>query len=168
MSAYILPILVIVLFLFAYIKRVPVFTRFAEGAEKAIKLVVSIFPFIAGIYLAVVLFRVSGLSAALSKTLAPVFDFIGVPSELTEFIVVRPLSGSGSLALLEDIYKTYGADSYTARCASVIMGSSETIFYVTAVYFSTTKVKKLKGAIPIALLATAVGAVVSCLLCRLM
>lgn len=167
-SSFILPILIILLFIYSYAKKVPIFSKFVEGAEKALKLVYDIFPYIVGIFIAVSLFRVSGLSSALSKFMQPITSFFGIPSELTEFIAVRPLSGSGSLALLESIYKTYGADSYIARCASVIMGSSETIFYVTAVYFSGTKVKKLKGAIPIALTASLSGTLIACLLCRIM
>ncbi len=166
MSAYILPVIIILVVVFAAFRRVPVFDSFAEGAKEALKLVAAIFPYIAGIFVCVALFRVSGLAAALTKLVTPLFNFIGVPPELTELIVIRPMSGSGSLALIESIYADYGADSYIARCASVIMGSSETVFYVAAVYFSTTNVKKLRYGIPIAMIATVIGAIVSCLLCR--
>lgn len=166
MSAYILPILIILVFAFSFIRHVPVFDSFAEGAKEALKLVVAIFPYIAGIYVCVTLFRISGLAAAFTEIVTPFFNFIGIPPELTELIVIRPMSGSGSLALIEKIYEDYGADSYIARCASVIMGSSETIFYVAAVYFSTTKVKRLRYGIPIAIVATLVGAIMSCLICR--
>ncbi len=166
MSAYILPVLVILVFVFAAARRVPVFDSFADGAKEALKLVVAIFPYLAGIFVCVTLFRVSGLANALTRMVTPFFNLIGVPPELTELIVIRPMSGSGSLALIENIYAEHGADSYIARCASVIMGSSETVFYVAALYFSTTKVKKLRYGIPIALTATVIGAIVSCLLCR--
>lgn len=167
-SSYILPVLIIALFIYAYAKKVPVFSRFVEGAQKAIALVASIFPYVTAIFIAVNLFRISGLAEAFAKLMQPISGFFGIPSELTEFIAVRPLSGSGSLAILEGIYKDYGADSYIARCASVIMGSSETVFYVTAVYFSGTKAKKLQGAIPIALFASFAGTLIACLLCRIM
>lgn len=166
MSAYIVPVLIILVFVFAFIKRVAVFDSFAEGAKDALKLIVSIFPYLAGIFVCVTLFRISGLADALTKLVTPFFKFIGIPPELTELIVIRPMSGSGSLALIESIYETYGADSYIARCASVIMGSSETIFYIAAIYFSTTNVKKLRYGIPVALLATIIGTIVSCLICR--
>ncbi|NCA66605.1 MAG: spore maturation protein [Clostridia bacterium] len=166
MSAYILPVLIIMVLIFAFIRRVAVFDSFAEGAKEALKLIGSIFPYIAGIFVCVTLFRVSGLAAAVTKLVTPFSNTIGIPPELTELIVIRPMSGSGSLALIENIYETYGADSYIARCASVIMGSSETIFYVAAIYFSTTNVKKLRFAIPIALFASVAGAIISCLLCR--
>lgn len=161
-----MPVMIILIFLFAWLKKVAVFNSFTEGAKEALKLVVSIFPYLAGIFVAVTLFRVSGLAAALTKLVTPFFKVIGIPPELTELIVIRPMSGSGSIALIENIFETYGADSYVARCASVIMGSSETIFYVAAIYFSTTKVKKLRYGIPVALLATVIGTIVSCLICR--
>ena len=91
---------------------------------------------------------------------------LGVPTELCELVVIRPLSGNGSIAILENIYKTYGADSYIARCGSVIVGASETVFYIATVYFSTTKVRKLRYAIPISLFSCYLGAVFACLLCR--
>ncbi len=114
----------------------------------------------------VALMRVSGLTDLLTEAVSPVFGFLGIPSEVSELVLLRPFTGSGSFALLNDIYAQYGADSYISRCASVIMGSSETVFYVATVYFSQTKVKRLLYAIPCALIASLVAAIVSCLLCR--
>lgn len=167
MSAYIIPVLIIIMLIYGAIKRVGIYDCFTNGAKEALKLVFSIFPYIMAMYIGVQLFKASGIGASIAQFLSPVLLFIGIPEELMELIIIRPLSGSGSLALLEDIYKTYGADSYVARCASVIIGSSETVFYIAAVYFSTTKVKNLRYAIPVALIATFVGAIVSCLFCRL-
>lgn len=166
MSAYILPILFILLFLYCIYKRVNTYDTFVKGAKGAIKLVVDIFPFIASIMIAVALLRVSGITAWLSQVLSPIFNALGVPTELTELVLLRPFTGSGSYALLEDVLTTYGADSYISRCACVIMGCSETIFYVATVYLSKTKVKKLFYAIPVALLCSIVGTILACLLCR--
>ena len=149
MSAYILPILFLLLILYCMYKRINTYDSFVKGAKGAIKLVVDIFPFIASILIAVALLRVSGITAWLTDILSPIFTFLGVPPELTELVLLRPFTGSGSYALLEDILTTYGADSYISRCACVIMGCSETIFYVATVYFSQTKVKKLLYAIPV-------------------
>lgn len=168
MSVYILPILFIVLFLYGFSKKINTYDTFVKGAKGAISLVVSIFPFIACIMVAVALLRVSGITEFLAKCLAPIFNFLGIPSELCELILLRPFTGSGSYALLNDVYVAYGPDSYIGRCASVILGCSETIFYVATVYFSQTKVKKLGYAIPCALIASMVGAIVACLLCRIM
>ena len=118
--------------------------------------------------IAVALLRVSGITSWLTQLLSPIFNALGVPPELTELVLLRPFTGSGSYALLEDVLVTYGADSYISRCACVIMGCSETIFYVATVYFSQTKVKKLLYAIPVALLCSTVGTILACLLCRVM
>ena len=168
MSVYILPAFIALNFIIAAVRRVPVFDAFVDGVKGAIDLVKSIFPYLAAVLIAVNLFKTSGLAARLAEVLSPAFHFLGIPPELTELILVRPMSGSGSLGLLADIYNTYGADSYPARAASVIVGSSETVFYVTAVYASDTKIRKYRGAIAISLIATFFGTVLSCLLCRLL
>ena len=161
MSAYILPIL------FIY-KRINTYDTFVKGASGAIKLVFDIFPFIASIMIAVALLRASGITDWLTEILSPIFTALGVPPELTELVLLRPFTGSGSYALLEDALSTYGADSYISRCACVIMGCSETIFYVATIYLSKTKVKRLFYAIPVALLCSIIGTILACLLCKVM
>ena len=168
MSAYILPVLFILLFAYCIYKRINTYDHFVKGAKGAIKLVVDIFPFIASIMIAVALLRVSGITTWLTEVLSPIFNALGIPPELTELVLLRPFTGSGSYALLEDVLTTYGADSYIARCACVIIGCSETIFYVATVYLSQTKVKKLFYAIPVALLCSLVGTILACLLCKVM
>lgn len=168
MSAYILPILFFLLIIYCIYKRINTYDHFVKGAKGAIKLVVDIFPFIASIMIAVALLRVSGITTWLTSLLTPVFNFLGIPPELTELVLLRPFTGSGSYALLENVLTTYGADSYISRCACVIMGCSETIFYVATVYFSQTKVKKLLYAIPVALVCSLVGTILACLICKVM
>ena len=112
--------------------------------------------------------RASGLDSYIIRFLAPPFKLLGVPSEVVELMLLRPFSGSGSLAILTDVYTQYGVDSYVGRCASVIMGSSETVFYVASVYFAGTRVKRTGFAIPIALFCNLVGGVAACLLCKVM
>ena len=168
MSGYILPILFIFIFCYAKHKKVSAYDTFVKGAKKSIPLVVDIFPFIATIMIAVALLRASGLTIWLANVCSPIFNLFGIPTELTELVLLRPFTGSGSYALLNDVLVTYGADSYISRCACVILGCSETIFYVTAVYTSGTKVKKLLYAIPIALFCALVGSIMACLLCKIM
>ncbi len=167
MSAYILPIIFIALFCYAKHKKVNTYDTFVKGAKKSIPLVIDIFPYIATIMIAVALLRESGITSMLAYALSPVFNFLGIPTELIELVLLRPFTGSGSYGLLNDILTTYGADSYIARCACVILGCSETIFYVTTVYISQTKIKKLLYAIPVALICALVGSVVACLLCKI-
>ena len=168
MSVYILPVIFLLLFVYCIFKRINTYDHFVKGAKGAIQLVVDIFPFIASILIAVALLRVSGITTFLGKLLSPFFNLLGIPPELCELVLLRPFTGSGSYGILENIFTTYGADSYIARCACVIMGCSETIFYVATVYISQTKVKKLLYAIPVALFCSLVGTVLACLVCKVM
>lgn len=168
MSVYILPILFLCLFAYCIYKRINTYDHFVKGAKGAIKLVVDIFPFIASILIAVALLRVSGITDFLAKLLSPLFNLLGIPTELCELVLLRPFTGSGSYGILENIFTTYGADSYISRCACVIMGCSETIFYVATVYISQTKVKKLLYAIPVALFCSLIGTILACLICKIM
>ncbi len=167
MSAYIIPVIFIALFCYSKYKKVNTYDTFVKGAKKAIPLVIDIFPYIATIMIAVALLRVSGVTLLLAQFFSPLFHLLGIPSQLIELVLLRPFTGSGSYALLNNVLLEYGADSYISRCACVILGCSETIFYVTAVYTSQTKVKRLLYAIPVALIASVVGSVVACLLCKI-
>ena len=168
MSIYIIPVLVLGIFVYAFCKRVNTYNSFVEGAKGAIKLSIEILPFICTILVAIQLLAASGLLDGLVWVVGPAFRLLGVPSELTAFIILKPFSGSGSIALFEDIVKTYGPDSYVTRVASVIAGSSETVFYISAVYFSKTNIKKLGYAIPVALFCVFLAAVFAALICRVM
>lgn len=164
----ILPILFLLLFAYCLYKRINTYGTFVKGAKGAIKLVVDIFPFIASILIAVALLRVSGITDMLARLLSPIFNALGIPPELCELVLLRPFTGSGSYGILENIFTTYGADSYISRCACVIMGCSETIFYVATVYISQTKVKKLFYAIPVALTCSLIGTILACLICKVL
>ena len=165
---YVLPVIVILSVILGLIKRVKVYDCFVDGAKTSWQLTVSIFPYLFAMFMLVALMRQSGFSSWLSTVLAPLFNLMGIPTELIELVLLRPFSGSGSLALLTQIYTQYGADSYVSRCASVMMGSTETVFYVSAVYFANTKVKNTGWAVPIALFCTLIGCILTCLLCRVM
>ena len=168
MSVYIIPIIIVVLFLYSFFKKVNVYKSFFEGAKESFNLCLDIFPYIVAILIAVSLFRASGLADLLIKLISPIFNFVGVPNEVCELILLRPFTGSGSFAILDNIYATYGVDSYISRCASCIMGSSETLFYVATVYTSKTSIKKLSFAIPIGIIASIFGAIISCLICKIL
>lgn len=168
MTAYVVPIFLICVVLFACYKKVSVYDCFVDGGKEGLQLIYTVFPYISAVFIAIALFRASGLSVWLTALLAKPLGFLGIPEELAEMLILRPLSGNGSLALLENIFSVYGADSRIGRTAAVIYGSSETVFYVAAVYFSAVKVKKLRGAIPIALIASLIGAVVAAAVVRLL
>ena len=164
--ALIIPFLFLSSFLFAAIKKVKVYDSFTKGAAKAIPLIISVFPFIAAVTLLAKLLTVSGVEDKLLFLLAPVFRFFGIPEEIAGLILLKPLSGSGSIAMLSELLAKYGVDSYIARCACVTYGAAETIFYVAAVYFAGIKRKKLSLSIFFALLSYFVGIVFCCALCR--
>lgn len=166
--ACVIPCIFLVSFAFAIFKKVKLFDSFSEGAKGAIPLVVSIFPYIATVSLLGKLLEVSGLQATLGTWLSPVFSAVGVPSELTPLLLVKPLSGSGAIAMLSQILENYGVDSYIARCACIIYGSSDTIFYIGAVYFSSIKRKKLPLALTIALFSYLLSIALGCFLCRIL
>ena len=166
-AIYILPVIFAVLFIYAIIKKIPAYDYFVSGSKNAFDLVISIMPYIVAIMLFTSLMNVSGVSLFLSKIFTPFFNFFGIPSELSELVILRPFSGNGSLAILKNIFQDYGPDSYIGRCAAVILGASDTVFYVVAVYFSTTNIKNIGYTTFICLFSSFVGTVFSCFICRI-
>ncbi len=168
MLAAFLPLLFMAVFVFALIRKVKVYDSFVAGAKGAVRLVVSVFPYMAAMFLLSELLEKSGLEEVLLRFLSPVLSALGIPSEIGKLLLVKPFSGSGATALLSEIFARYGADSYIARCACVCYGSSETVFYVAAVYFAEVKNKNLAAGIVISLAATFLAAIFGCLLCRIL
>lgn len=167
MSNLIIPILILLLIVYASYKKVNTYKCFCNGAKGSFDLVLGIFPYIVAIMICVGLFRISGLCNLFVNLLTPLFNLLGIPTQVCELVLLRPFSGSGSISLLENIITNYGADSYITRCACCIMGSSETVFYVSAIYFADSKIKNIAPAITIALIGNIIGAIFSCLLCKI-
>lgn len=138
-AALVVPVLFLALFAYALVKKVRLYDCFTEGVKGAVPLVLSIFPYLVSVLILSELFECSGLSARLTQGLSPVFSFLGIPPEIGKLVLLKPFSGSGSTALLSDLLATYGAESYIGRCACVAYGSSETVFYISAVYFAGSK-----------------------------
>ena len=166
MSNYIIPIIIIALMIYSLITRSNAYESFTKGANKGANLVYDILPYILAILIAVELMRISGFSYHLTKLITPLLVSIGIPNELGEFILLRPFTGAGSLALLQDIINTYGADSYITRSACTIMGSGETVFYVTSLYLAKTKCKNIISIILVLLSTTLLSVVLSSLICK--
>ena len=167
MSKFFIPILFLIIILFAMIKRVKPYDAFTQGAKSAVPFAINIFPYLASIFVLTELFEASGISNAVANFLSPVFGFFGIPKELTKLVLIKPFSGNGSLAVLTEIFNTYGVDSYLARSACVIYGSSETVFYIAAVYFAGAKTKKLATPIIISLIASFCSCIFACFICRI-
>lgn len=162
----IIPLLFLLVFGYALFKKVKLYDSFTEGVKEAIPLALSLFPYLAAILMLSELFERSGLSRILTDFVSPAFRFFGIPPEISKLVLMKPFSGSGSTALLSEIFAAYGADSYIARCGAVAYGSSETVFYISAVYFAGAKKKKLALPILISLVANFFSVVFGCFLCR--
>lgn len=166
MSAFILPVLIILLIVYSTIKKNNTYNSFVYGAKTSWDLILLSLPYIVAIFIAVELFEVSGLGVVFSNFVSPFFSFFGIPKELAELVIMKNFTGCGSMALLENVFTTYGVDSYLARAGCAIVGSSEAVFYVTAVYFAKTKVEKFGYAIPVAIICNFLGAVAGCWICK--
>ena len=166
MSKYFVPVLFLSITLYAIYKKVKPYDAFTQGAKQAVPFAVNVFPYLVSIFVLTELFEVSGISNAVANFLSPFFGFLGIPKELTKLVLIKPFSGNGALAILNEIYTQYGVDSYLSRCASVIYGSSETVFYVAVVYFAGAKTKNLTKPIIISLFASFLSCVFACFICR--
>lgn len=164
----IIPLIFISSFAYALFKKVKVYDSFTEGVKQAVPLILSIFPYIAAVTILCKLLEVSGLEARLIEWISPFFTCMGIPKEIASLVFMKPLSGSGSIAVLTQILERYGVDSYIGRCACVAYGTSDTVFYIGAVYFAGLKRKKLPIALAIALFSFLCAVVFSCFLCRIM
>nr|WP_122011996.1 nucleoside recognition domain-containing protein [Maliibacterium massiliense] len=165
-SGWMVPVVLLGVTLVAVRRKTGVYSAFVEGAGEGFQTAVRIMPYVVATLMLVSMLRASGGLAFIEKLLAPVFGGVGMPKELVGFTVMRPLSGSGALALLADMQQQYGVDSIIARTAAVMMGSSETLFYTLAVYFGAVGVKKTRYALPAALLATIAGYLAAAWICR--
>ena len=161
-----IPILIAFVLVYCLIKGIDAYAGFVKGAKCALPLMANLLPYIIAMFIAVELFRNSGLSGILCKFISPVFKVIGVPSEVCELVLIRPFSSNAGYVLLNDIFARFGVDSYIGKCASVIMGSSDTIFYVSSIYFASTKVKKTGLTIPIALVCNVACCILACFCCK--
>lgn len=162
----VLPLLIIALIVWACCKKIDVYAEFVAGVKDALNLVLQIFPCLVAVLIMINLAEVSGVKKALIDLCAPVLRFVGVDSALCELVIIKPFSGSGSLAVLENIIKTNGANSFVAKVAAVAFGSSETIFYVSALYYSGCKNKKNVKPVVIALFCHFVSFVFATVICR--
>jgi len=145
-------------------KRVDCFASFRDGAKDGIETCVQIVPTMVGLMVAIAVFRASGAMDFLISLLIPVTSIFGIPESVLPMALLRPVSGSGSLALLNDIFQNQGPDSTAGRISSVMMGSTETVFYITAVYLTAINVKKTSYIMPISLFCSFLGFIFACIL----
>jgi spore maturation protein B len=164
-SLWAIPILLVGIPLIGLIRGVKVYDVFIDGAKEGFTVAVRIIPFLVGILVAIGMFRASGAMDLLTNALRPAMAAIRFPPELFPLAILRTLSGSGSLALTTDMVKRYGPDTLISRTAATMYGSSETTFYVLAVYFGAVGIKRTRHAVPAALIGDAVAALAAVGIC---
>jgi spore maturation protein B len=167
MSSYAIPTIILVILALGMYKEVKVYDVFAEGAKEGISTVIRIIPALVGLMVAIGVFRASGALDLIVFAVKPITSFLKIPSEVVPLAFLRPISGSASLALVSDILKTYGADSFIGRLASTLMGSTETIFYTLAVYFGSVGIKNIRFTLVAALVADLVSVIAAVWICSL-
>ena len=152
-SLFALPVVLVGLPVYGLIKRVPVYEVFVEGAKEGFGIAVMIIPYLVAILVAIAMFRASGAMDALVTALDPVLSVFGIDPELLPMMIARPLTGSGSLGVLAEMSNEHGSQSLVTQTAAVMFGSTETTFYVLAVYFGAVGVKRTRHAVLAGLIA---------------
>jgi len=153
---------------FGVFKRVNVYETFIEGATEGVKNLMKIIAPLVGLMVSISVFRASGLLDIIAQVLYPVTSFINMPGDVLPLALLRPVSGSGSLAIVNDIFQTSGVDSQSGRIASVMMGASETTFYTMAIYYGSIGIRKARHTMKAALISDFVGALASVIVVQMM
>lgn len=159
------PTLLIGIPVYGVIKGVKVYEVFVEGAKEGFEVAVKIMPYLVAILVAIGLFRDIGIMTLMSDFINLATGPLNVPAEILPMIMIRPLSGSGALGVMNSIFIAHGPDSYIGMMASVVMGSTETTFYILAVYFGAVNIRKTRHAVIAGLAGDAAGAFMAILLC---
>ncbi len=167
-AAFAVPVMIVSIILFGLFKRVKVYDCFLDGAKDGVKCTFNIIAPLLGLVVAISMFRASGAVDMIAKLLSPLLKIIAMPASVLPLALLRPVSGSGSLAIISDIFKTFGPDSLEGKIASVMMGSTETTFYTLAVYFGAINIKKTRHTLKSALIGDAVGMIMSVFIVRLL
>ena len=163
----VVPILILFILGFGLFKRVPVYETFLDGAKRGLRTALEILPCLVAMLTFVAMLVQSGALAALTRACAPLLTRLGIPEAVLPTLLIRPFSGSATLAMLEQTMAQFGPDSPEGRVASAMMGSSETIFYTLPLYLAAAKVRKSRYAVPAALITWLVGGVAAAWACRI-
>ncbi len=154
--------------LIAACKKVKVYEVFVDGAKDGFQLSIKIIPYMVGMLVAIGMFRASGGFDIIFSSIGSFFEKLGVPTAVVPLAIMRPFSHSASNGVLLDIIKNFGGDAHVSHLAATMMGSTETTFYVIAVYFGVVSVRRTRHAVPAGLIADFVGIVASIIVCRLL
>lgn len=167
LSIVAIPTLVLFVIVYGALKKVKIYEAFVEGAKEGFNVGVRIIPYLVAMLVAIGIFRAGGAMEILSSILAPITNLIGMPPEALPMALIRPLSGSGALGVMAEITKTHGPDSLIGHMVAVMMGSSETTFYVLAVYFGSVGISRTRQAVPAGIVVDLVSVLLSVWIVRL-
>lgn len=168
LAAVIIPLIVIAIPIYGMCRRVSVYESFVEGAKEGFKVGVMIIPYLVAIFVAINMFRASGAMGAMEDFLRPVLTAIGFPPEVLPMAIIRPLTGGGSAGVVADLVQEHGTESIITQMAATMFGSTETTFYILAVYFGAVNIKKTRHALPAGLIADIVAIFLSVYIVRLL
>ncbi|QNO16223.1 spore maturation protein [Alkalicella caledoniensis] len=168
LSQWAIPVMVFLVVLYSYIKGVEVFDTFVEGAKEGFQTAVKLIPFLVAMLVAIGIFRDSGAFAIITKLLSPITERVGIPSEVLPLALMRPISGSGALAMTTELMQTYGPDSMLGYIASTLQGSTDTTFYILTVYFGSIGIRRIRYAMTVGLIADAAGFIAAVIVCKLL
>ncbi len=167
-SLWALPAIIILILTIGLFRKVPLYEVFTDGAKEGFHVAVNIIPYLVAIIVAISMLRASGIIEMTGQALSPILGHFNVPADTIPIMIVRSLSGSAALGVFSDIAHNLGPDAYATKLAAVMVGSSETTFYVLAVYFGAVGISKLRYALIAGLLADFIGIVAAIAVCNLM
>lgn len=162
-----MPLIILIILLNGIKEKMNVFDIFLKGAVDGLEIVLKILPTLIGLFFAIGMLRSSGILDFITNSISPILNFFSIPKEIIPLTLLRPISGSASMAVATDIIEQNGVDSFIGRLAAIIMGSTETTIYTIAVYASSVRIKNTRFALPASLLADIVGMVVSLIVCSI-
>ena len=160
-SIFILPLLILIIITFGIFKKVPIYEEFVEGAKDGFKVSISIIPYLVAFIVAISMFRASGALDLITNMFKPALILLQIPSDIIPIIFTRSLSGSATLGLFSEIATNHGVEAYITKLAAIMVGSSETTFYILSVYFGSVDIKKFRYSILAGVLADITGVVLA-------
>ncbi|NEW06128.1 spore maturation protein [Paenibacillus sp. SYP-B3998] len=167
LSAWAIPVMIVFIPLYAAYRKVPVYESFVEGAKEGFDTAIKIIPHLVGMMVAISVFRASGAMDIVLSWMRPLFESMGIPTEVLPLAILRPITGAGSLAFTTDLIEQFGPDSMIGRIASTVQGSTDTTLYVVTVYFGAIGIRKAGYALKVGLISDLVGFVASIVICYL-
>ena len=168
MTSIIIPSIVLFIILYGFFKNVSIYDKFLEGVTEGLSLALKIFPTMFAMVISINVLLKSNIINDMTNFISPVLNFIGYPKELISLAIMRPISGSSALVLMDNILKVNGPDSFVGRVASVLQGSTDTTIYIISLYFSSVGIKKIKYSLIVGLLADLAAVIISIVTVSLM